>query len=65
MIENGQRISYGARIISEGGYYSVPELEFNGGIIIGDSGNLINSARIKGVGNGIISGKLGAEYIYV
>lgn len=63
-IENGERISYGSKIITEGGYYSIPELEFPNGIIIGDSGNLMNSAKIKGVSNAIESGKIGGEYVY-
>ena len=44
----GQRIAFGARAITSGGWQSVPRLVFPGGALIGCSAGLVNFARIKG-----------------
>ena len=56
-----QRLSYGARAISSGGWQSVPKLCFPGGALIGCAAGLVNFARIKGSHNAILSGMLAAE----
>ncbi|WP_090669510.1 electron transfer flavoprotein-ubiquinone oxidoreductase [Aureimonas jatrophae] len=61
LLEGGQRISYGARAISEGGWQSVPHLVFPGGALIGCSAGFVNVPRIKGVHNAISSGMQAAE----
>jgi electron-transferring-flavoprotein dehydrogenase len=60
-IEGGQRIAYGARAITEGGYQSVPKLAFPGGALIGCSAGFVNLARIKGSHNAMKTGMLAAE----
>jgi electron-transferring-flavoprotein dehydrogenase len=60
-LEGGQRIAYGARAISEGGFQSVPKLYFPGGVLLGDSAGFVNVPRIKGSHNAIKSGMLAAE----
>ncbi len=60
---NGNRIAYGARAISEGGWQSVPRLDFPGGALIGDSAGFMNLPRIKGSHNAIFSGMLAAEHV--
>tara|TARA_Y100000590_G_scaffold468240_1_gene650251 strand:- start:3659 stop:5317 length:1659 start_codon:yes stop_codon:yes gene_type:complete len=60
---DGKRISYGARVISEGGYQSVPKLTFPGGLLVGCSAGLVNVPRIKGSHNAVISGILAADEI--
>ena len=52
---------YGAKALPEGGYYSLPKSYFNGGLIIGDSGGLVNSMRLKGIHLAMKSGMLAAE----
>ncbi|WP_275789904.1 electron transfer flavoprotein-ubiquinone oxidoreductase [Pararhizobium gei] len=61
--EDGKRLSYGARAITEGGYQSVPKLSFPGGALIGCSAGLVNVPRIKGSHNAVLSGMLAAEKI--
>ena len=56
-----ERLSYGARAISSGGWQSVPKLCFPGGALIGCAAGLVNFARIKGSHNAILSGMLAAE----
>lgn len=60
-LEGGQRISYGARAITEGGYQSVPKLSFPGGALIGCSAGFVNVPRIKGSHNAIKSAILAAD----
>lgn len=61
--ENGTCISYGARTLNEGGYYSLPKLTFPGGMLVGCSAGMLNVAKIKGAHNAIKSGILCAESI--
>ena len=60
-LEGGKRVSYGARAINEGGWQSVPKLEFPGGALIGCSAGFVNVPRIKGSHTAMKSGMLAAE----
>ena len=60
-LEGGKRISYGARVINEGGYQSVPRLTFPGGLLVGCAAGFVNVPRIKGSHNAIMSGILAAD----
>lgn len=64
MLEGGKLIAYGARTLSEGGWYSVPRLYGNGFLIIGEAGGLLNPMRLKGIHLAMKSGMLAAETIY-
>jgi electron-transferring-flavoprotein dehydrogenase len=61
--ENGKRLAYGARAITEGGWQSVPRLTFPGGALIGCAAGFINVPRIKGVHNAMLSAIMGAEAV--
>lgn len=63
LLKNAERLEYGARAVVEGGVQSLPNMQFPGGLIVGDSAGLLNVARIKGVHNAIASGILGAKSI--
>lgn len=58
---NGKPVAYGARVINEGGYQSIPKCEFPGGVLIGCAGGFVNIAKIKGVHAAIYSGIEAAE----
>jgi electron-transferring-flavoprotein dehydrogenase len=60
-IEGGKRVSYGARVINEGGYQAIPKLVFPGGALIGCSAGFVNVPRIKGTHTAMKSGILAAE----
>lgn len=64
LLENAQRLSYGARTINEGGLQSLPELIFPGGALIGCTAGFVNVPRIKGSHNAMKSGMLAAEAIF-
>jgi len=61
---NSERLSYGARVLTEGGLQSVPKLHFPGGALIGCSAGFVNIAKIKGTHNAMKSGMLAAEAAY-
>ncbi|HAQ36248.1 MAG: electron transfer flavoprotein-ubiquinone oxidoreductase [Maricaulis sp.] len=62
--EGAERVSYGARAITEGGYQSVPKLTFPGGALIGCSAGFVNVPRIKGSHNAMKTGMMAAEAAY-
>lgn len=64
LLTGGQRLSYGARAINEGGIQSLPELIFPGGALIGCSAGMVNVPRIKGSHNAMKSGMLAAESVF-
>ena len=64
VLEGGERLSYGARAITEGGFQSVPKLAFPGGALIGCSAGFVNVPRIKGSHNAMKTGMLAAESVF-
>lgn len=61
LLEGGKRVAYGARAISEGGWQSIPQISFDGGVLLGCSAGLVNVPRIKGNHNAMLSGIAAAE----
>lgn len=61
ILEGGKRVAYGARVINEGGWQSVPKLAFPGGALIGCAAGFVNVPRIKGSHTAMKSGMLAAE----
>ncbi|WP_131782986.1 electron transfer flavoprotein-ubiquinone oxidoreductase [Legionella gresilensis] len=61
LLTGGERISYGARAINEGGWQSLPKLTFPGGALIGDAAGFLNVPKIKGIHAAMKSGMLAAE----
>lgn len=64
LLFGGTRIEYAARTVVEGGIQSLPKLDFNGGLLVGDSAGFLNVAKIKGVNNAIKSGIIAANHIF-
>lgn len=46
-LEGGQCISYGARVLNEGGYHAIPKLTMPGAALIGCSPGFLNAVKIK------------------
>jgi electron-transferring-flavoprotein dehydrogenase len=61
LLEGGQMVRYGAKALPEGGWHTQPKLYFNGGLIVGDAANFVNSMRLKGIHLAMRSGMLAAE----
>lgn len=63
-LEDGERISYGARAIAKGGFDSLPKQQFPGGLLIGCDAGTLNSGKIKGSHTAMKSGMLAAEAVF-
>ncbi len=61
VLEGGKRVAYGARVVTKGGYQSIPQTAFPGGALLGCSAGLVNLPRIKGNHNAMLSGIAAAE----
>jgi electron-transferring-flavoprotein dehydrogenase len=64
LLEGGRLLQYGAKSAPVGGYFAIPELVVDGGLLIGDAANLFNSQKLKGVHIAQHSGMLAAETIF-
>lgn len=64
ILKGGTMRQYGAKTAPVGGYFSIPKLTMDGGMIIGDAANLFISQKIKGVHVAMKSGMLAAEAIF-
>ncbi|TEB26972.1 oxidoreductase [Coprinellus micaceus] len=64
LLKDGERIGYGARSLTEGGFQSIPKLNFPGGALLGCSAGVVNIAKIKGTHNAMKTGMLAAEAAY-
>jgi len=60
-LEGGTCISYGARVLNEGGYHAIPKLTFPGGVLLGCAAGFLNAVKIKGSHTALKSGMLAAE----
>ncbi|WP_368735595.1 electron transfer flavoprotein-ubiquinone oxidoreductase [Rheinheimera maricola] len=63
-LQNGKRVSYGARAIAKGGLNSLPKMSFNGGLLVGCDAGTLNFAKIKGNHTAMKSGMLAAETLF-
>jgi len=61
LLAGGEVLQYGARVLNEGGYQSVPRLAFPGGALIGCAAGFLNVPKIKGTHTAMKSGMLAAE----
>jgi electron-transferring-flavoprotein dehydrogenase len=64
LLKGGKVVSYGAKTIPEGGYYSMPRLATDGALICGDSAGMVAMPKLKGVHYAIKSGMLAAETLF-
>lgn len=63
ILENGKRISYGARAIVKGGLNALPKMTMSGGFLIGCDAGTLNFSKIKGSHTAMKSGMLAADTI--
>jgi electron-transferring-flavoprotein dehydrogenase len=64
ILEGGERVSWGAKALPGGGYWSMPKLSMAGALLVGDSAGMVDTVALKGVHHSILSGTLAAEAIY-
>jgi len=63
LLEGGQMVQYGAKALAIGGWHSMPRLAFAGGMLVGDSAQMVNAARLKGIHLGMKGGICAADTI--
>ena len=63
-LQGGERISYGARALNEGGLQALPDLIFTGGLLVGCSAGFLNVPKIKGSHNAIKTGMLAGSALF-
>jgi electron-transferring-flavoprotein dehydrogenase len=61
LLAGGKMIRYGARTISEGGWYSIPRTYADGVLLVGEAAGFLNAMRLKGVHLALKTGMLAAE----
>src|SRR4051795_5925854 len=64
ILEGGERVSWGAKALPAGGYWSMPKLSMPGAVLVGDSAGMVDTIALKGVHHSLQSGMLAAETIY-
>ena len=64
ILKDGKLVQYGAKTAPVGGYFSIPKLAFNGGVIVGDSAGFFVSQKLKGIHIAMRSGMVAAETIF-
>lgn len=63
IIRDGKVLQQGAKTLSAGGYYTMPQLAVDGALFVGDSASTLNIQRLKGIHTAMKSGMLAAETI--
>ena len=63
ILKDGKVLEQGARTVSTGGYFTIPELAVDGGVFVGGSASMQNTPGLKGIHLSMKSGMLAAEAI--
>jgi electron-transferring-flavoprotein dehydrogenase len=61
ILRGGKMVRYGARTISEGGWYSIPRPYADGVLLVGETAGYLNAQRLKGIHLALKTGMLAAE----
>jgi len=64
ILAGGERVSWGAKALPAGGWWSMPKLTMPGALLVGDSAGMVDTVALKGVHHSVLSGRLAAEAIY-
>jgi electron-transferring-flavoprotein dehydrogenase len=63
IITGGRVMEQGARVIGNGGYYTMPKLAVDGAVFVGATASMLNAPGLKGIHTSMKSGMLAAEGI--
>jgi electron-transferring-flavoprotein dehydrogenase len=63
IIKRGKVIESGARTVSTGGYYTIPQLSVDGAVLVGGAAGMQHVPGLKGIHTSMKSGMLAAEAI--
>ena len=62
-IAGGKVVEYGARLVPEGGWHSLPRFETPGAFVVGDAAGLVDAMELKGLHLAVESGMAAANAI--
>ena len=63
-LEGGERIAYGARAITKGGFNALPRMHMPNALLVGCDAGTLNFSKIKGSHTAMKSGMIAAEAVY-
>lgn len=63
-LRDGKPLQYGGKVISAGGYFSVPRLCVDGALLVGEAASMVDMQRFKGIHLAMRSGMLAADRIF-
>lgn len=63
-LDGGKPTQYGAKVISAGGYYSMPKLYTDGALLVGECASMVDMQRLKGIHLAIKAGMLAAQQVF-
>ena len=63
-LEGGERITYGARAITKGGFNALPRMHMPNALLVGCDAGTLNFSKIKGSHTAMKSGMIAAEAVY-
>ena len=61
LLQGGRLLEYGAKTLPEGGYYALPKLYVDHGLIVGDAAGFLAMPALKGIHLAVHSGMLAAQ----
>ncbi len=61
LLKGGKMVRYGAKTISEGGWFAMPRLYADGLLLVGESGGFLDAFRLKGIHLAFKAGMMAAE----
>jgi electron-transferring-flavoprotein dehydrogenase len=61
IISGGRVIEQGARVVGNGGYYTMPRLAVDGALFVGAGASMLHAPALKGIHTAMKSGMLAAE----
>lgn len=65
LIKDGKMLKYGAALLPEGGYYSLPKkFATDGCMLLGDALGVLDISRLSGVDKAMETGYIGAELVH-
>ena len=64
ILEGGERIAWGAKVIPEGGFWALPRLHAPGVVLVGDTAGMVNVPNLKGIHYAIHAGIEAAGAIF-
>jgi electron-transferring-flavoprotein dehydrogenase len=64
ILDGGELLTYGAKTLPLGGWFSMPKRVLPGALIVGDAAAFLNAERLKGIHLAIESGMLAAKTVF-